>query len=88
MKFWLSVTGAEQLRRFRARERTPYKRHKITPDDWRNRAKWPLYEQAVSDMVERTSTGYAPWFLIPANDKRHARITVLERIAEQIRRHI
>jgi len=88
VKFWLSITGAEQLRRFRARERTPYKRHKITPDDWRNRAKWPLYEHAVSDMVERTSTEYAPWFLIPANDKRYARITVLERIAEQIRKHI
>ncbi len=55
-KFWLSVTLAEQLKRFRAREQTPYKQHKITAEDWRNREKWPAYEQAVCDMVERTST--------------------------------
>jgi len=87
-KFWLSVTLAEQLKRFRAREQTPYKQHKITAEDWRNREKWPAYEQAVCDMVERTSTSYAPWFLVPANDKRYARIAVLKHIADEIEKHI
>jgi polyphosphate:AMP phosphotransferase len=88
MKFWLSITAQEQLRRFRAREKTPYKRHKITPEDWRNRKKWPQYEQAVSDMIERTSTDYAPWFLVPSNDKRYARVAVLNHVADELEKRL
>ena len=67
-KFWVTVTKEEQLRRFREREKTPFKSFKITPEDWRNRRKWNDYERAVCDMIERTSTEIAPWSLIPSND--------------------
>ena len=83
-KFWLQISKAEQYRRFKAREKTAYKRHKITPDDWRNRKKWPRYERAICDMIERTSTPHGPWHLIPANDKRHARVAVVEQIADAL----
>lgn len=79
-KFWLAITPAEQLRRFRAREHTAYKRFKITAEDWRNRKKWPAYERAVNDMIERTSTDPAPWNVIASDDKLFARIEVLERV--------
>jgi polyphosphate:AMP phosphotransferase len=84
LKFWLSITAEEQLKRFRERESVAYKRHKITPEDWRNRKKWPKYERAVCDMIERTSTGHAPWHVVPANDKRFARVTVLQTLADAL----
>jgi polyphosphate:AMP phosphotransferase len=84
MKFWLAITPEEQMRRFKAREETSFKRFKITPEDWRNREKWPLYEAAVTEMVDRTSTDHAPWTLVPANDKRYARLKVLRTIAERL----
>ena len=84
VKFWLAIGQDEQLARFRAREKTPFKRFKITPDDWRNRKKWPAYERAVCDMVDRTSTDVAPWHLIEANDKKWARVRVLETIGDSI----
>jgi len=74
----------EQIRRFEERETVAYKNYKITPDDWRNRSKWPLYEVAMNDMVDRTSTADAPWTLVAANDKRHARLTVLRTLAERL----
>jgi polyphosphate:AMP phosphotransferase len=83
-KFWLHITPDEQLRRFEERQATPWKRYKITPDDWRNRDKWNAYGIAVTDMVARTSTGYAPWVLVPSNDKRLARVRVIETIVETL----
>ncbi|MDF1630161.1 MAG: polyphosphate:AMP phosphotransferase [Alcanivoracaceae bacterium] len=83
-KFWLAITPEEQLSRFQAREETGYKRFKITEDDWRNRGRWTDYERAVCDMVDRTSTEYAPWTLVEANDKRHARIKVLRTLCEKL----
>ena len=83
-KFWMAITPAEQLRRFKAREKTSYKRFKITPEDWRNRKRWPQYEQAVNDMIERTSTDHAPWNVIASDDKLFARIETLERLCERI----
>lgn len=77
VKFWLHIDQAEQARRFRERESTSYKEFKITAEDYRNRDKWPGYELAVHEMVERTSSAAAPWTLVAANDKRHARLTVL-----------
>jgi polyphosphate:AMP phosphotransferase len=82
VKYWLAVTLDEQLRRFREREKVAYKRFKITEDDWRNRKKWPRYEQAVSDMIERTSSENAPWNLVPANDKLYARVAVINRLCD------
>jgi polyphosphate kinase 2 (PPK2 family) len=88
LKFWLHVDEDEQRRRFEARAKTPYKKYKLTDEDLRNRQKRPLYEAAVHEMVVETSTRYAPWTLVAANDKRHARIEVLrgvcERLAERI----
>ena len=84
MKFWLHLDKEEQLTRFKARETTPWKNYKITPDDWRNREKWDEYKLAIHDMVARTSTDKAPWQLIPANDKSHARAEILRRVCDKI----
>ncbi len=77
LKFWLHISPEEELRRFRERETTPWKRWKITPDDWRNRARWDQYLVAADEMFTRTSTSYAPWCIVPAEDKRYARVRVL-----------
>jgi polyphosphate kinase 2 (PPK2 family) len=77
LKFWLHISRDEQLKRFKEREKTSYKQYKITPEDYRNRERWEAYEAAVNDMVERTSTEYAPWHLIEANDKYHARAKIV-----------
>ncbi|PIQ26804.1 polyphosphate:AMP phosphotransferase [bacterium (Candidatus Blackallbacteria) CG17_big_fil_post_rev_8_21_14_2_50_48_46] len=84
IKFWLSISKEEQLKRFQEREKTVYKRFKITDEDWRNREKWEDYEIAVSDMIDRTSTELAPWTIVEANDKYFARIKVLETICERL----
>ncbi len=84
VKFWLAITKEEQLRRFKEREKTGYKRFKITAEDWRNREKWDDYERAVCDMVDRTSTEIAPWTLVEANDKNFARIKILKTLCERI----
>lgn len=78
VKFWIHISKEEQLKRFSARENTPYKRWKITDEDWRNREKWDEYEDAVDDMVRLTSTAAVPWTLVEGNDKRFARIKVLK----------
>lgn len=80
LKFWLHISQEEQLQRFKHREQTPYKQHKITPEDWRNREKWSAYEQALRQMLLSTDTAEAPWHVIAAQDKRHARIAVLQRV--------
>ncbi len=84
IKFWLHISPEEQLRRFNKRQATPYKHYKITPEDWRNRDKWALYDLAVNDMVERTSTHFSPWTLVEANDKRHARTKVLQTLCDRL----
>lgn len=84
VKFWLHIDRDEQLTRFERRQKTPFMRHKITEEDWRNRAKWTRYEVAASDMIDRTGVQSAPWTVVPANDKRHARLVVLRTLAERI----
>ncbi|MBB4284919.1 polyphosphate:AMP phosphotransferase [Roseospira goensis] len=83
-KFWLHITKDEQLDRFRRREEIPYKRWKLTDEDWRNRENWHAYTLAVNEMVERTSTHFAPWTLVEANDKRHARVKVVRTVADAL----
>ncbi len=85
-KFWLHIDPDEQLRRFKAREQTPYKKYKITDEDYRNRDKWEAYVCAVNEMVERTSTKQAPWHLIPANSKRHARVQVAKLFSKSLKK--
>jgi polyphosphate:AMP phosphotransferase len=82
LKFWMHISPEEQLRRFREREQTPHKTHKITEEDWRNREKWGEYEAAVNEMVAKTSTSDAPWTLVAGDDKRFARIQVLRTFVE------
>jgi polyphosphate kinase 2 (PPK2 family) len=84
VKFWLEISKDEQLKRFKEREKTPFKRFKITAEDWRNRKQWDAYHGAVCDMIDRTSTSIAPWTLIEANDKYHARIKVLRTVCRSI----
>ncbi len=85
LKFWLHISPDVQLQRFRQREKTPWKKHKITEEDWRNRNKWDDYRRAVNDMVVHTSTGNCPWTLVSANDKYNARIEVLKTVCEQLK---
>ncbi len=88
LKFWLHIEPDEQLRRFRAREQTPYKKYKLTDDDYRNRDKWDDYETAANEMVLRTNTDTAPWHLIAANDKKHARVRALETVCESLKHRL
>ena len=89
-KFWLHISQEEQLARFQARE-DPYKQHKITDEDYRNREKWDDYVNAVDQMVLRTTTDGAPWHVIPANDKYFARVAVPKAVTKGLekvlRRH-
>jgi polyphosphate kinase 2 (PPK2 family) len=84
VKFWLQISREEQLKRFEERQKTPFKRFKMTEEDWRNREKWEAYQTAASDMIDRTSTVDAPWTLVEANDKYHARIKVLKTLCEAL----
>lgn len=84
IKFWMAITPDEQLRRFEERKATAYKNFKITDDDWRNREKWPLYEQAVHDMIDRTSTDVAPWHVVASNDKMFSRIQTLTHVCDRL----
>ena len=78
LKFWVHIDKEEQLRRFQEREKVSFKKYKITDEDYRNREKWDDYERAVNDMVERTSTEFAPWVMIEGNDKKFARIKAMQ----------
>jgi polyphosphate kinase 2 (PPK2 family) len=84
VKLWLHLSKEEQLRRFRDRERDPFRSHKLTPEDWRNRARWDVYQEAVEDMLAKTSTPYAPWTVVPADDKLHARVKVVKTLADAV----
>ncbi|MDD5036157.1 MAG: polyphosphate:AMP phosphotransferase [Methylococcaceae bacterium] len=88
LKFWMHIDKEEQLKRFKERENTSYKRYKITDEDYRNRDKWDLYEQAVNEMITRTSTEYAPWRLIEANDKYYGRIRVFDEICKAFEKQL
>jgi polyphosphate:AMP phosphotransferase len=83
-KYWVHLGADEQLRRFKEREKTAWKKHKITEEDWRNREKWNDYNAAVNDMVTRTSTEYAPWTLVPGNDKLYARVDILKTLCKRM----
>jgi len=88
MKFWLHIDQDEQLRRFKERQEIERKQYKIGPDDWRNREKTPAYMAAVHDMVSHTSSSAAPWQLIPANDKRVARLEVLKHVVKRLKKEL
>jgi polyphosphate kinase 2 (PPK2 family) len=83
-KFWLHLSKEEQLRRFKSRETDPFRSYKLTDEDWRNRAKWAEYSQAVEDMLLHTSTPYAPWTVVEANNKYFARVKVVRTIVDAV----
>jgi AMP-polyphosphate phosphotransferase len=84
VKFFLHLSPEEQLRRFESRRRDPYRAWKLTEEDWRNREKRPEYEAAVEDMLERTDTPAGPWHVVPAEDKRYARLAVVRTVCEAV----
>lgn len=88
LKFWLHIDKDEQERRFTERQNNPEKQWKITDEDWRNREKWDQYEEAVNEMLLRTSTPYAPWIVVEGNSKYYARIKVLETVVEAIEKKL
>ncbi len=85
IKFWVQIDKDTQLRRFNDRANTPEKQWKITDEDWRNREKWDLYEEAVNEMLKKTSTDFAPWYILESNDKKYARIKALKIVIERLR---
>ncbi len=88
IKFWLQISDEEQLARFEERAQIEHKRFKITEEDWRNREKWGAYHEAVCDMVDRTSSGTAPWTIVESNDKLFARVKVLRTICERLEKEL
>ena len=84
LKFWIHIDQDTQLARFTDRQNTPEKQWKITDEDWRNREKWPQYEEAIDEMLAKTSTKNAPWHIIESNDKKYARIRTLKIIVKAL----
>ena len=84
IKFWMHIDKDEQERRFKERQENPEKQWKITDEDWRNREKWDQYEDAVNEMLMRTSTDYAPWVVVEGNSKYYARVKVLKTVVDAI----
>ena len=84
IKFWVHIDKDTQLARFEERQRTPEKQWKITEEDWRNREKWDAYETAVNEMIQKTSTVYAPWHILESVDKKYARIKALKIVIEEL----
>ncbi len=88
VKFWIQIDKDTQLERFTLRQNTPEKQWKITDEDWRNREKWDQYEVAVNEMIQKTGTAFAPWYVVESNDKKYARIKALEIIIEEIKKKL
>jgi polyphosphate kinase 2 (PPK2 family) len=87
-KFWMHISQEEQLRRFEQRKDTPYKSWKLTDEDWRNREKWGRYEEAVDDMLLKTSTLTAPWTVVESNDKWFGRVKTLRSLVETLSKEL
>jgi AMP-polyphosphate phosphotransferase len=87
-KFWMHVTKEEQLKRFEERANDKLRNWKLTDEDWRNREKWDQYEEAVNEMLLKTSTLRAPWTVIEGNDKYYARIKVLKTIVDKLQQEL
>ena len=86
IKFWVQIDNETQLKRFQDRQNTPEKQWKITDEDWRNREKWPQYEDAVNEMLQKTNTSFAPWYILESVDKKYARIKALKIVIREIRK--
>ena len=88
LKFWIHIDQDTQLQRFNDRQSNPEKQWKLTEEDWRNREKWPIYEEAIDEMLQKTSTKNAPWVIIESNDKKYARIKALKIVIDALEKAI
>ena len=88
IKFWVHIDKDTQLARFTERQNTPEKQWKITEEDWRNREKWDAYEEAVDEMIAKTSTENAPWFIIQSNNKYYARLQAISTVIDEIEKRV
>jgi polyphosphate kinase 2 (PPK2 family) len=86
VKFWMQISASEQLERFNARANDPLKAWKLTDEDWRNREKRDVYEQAIADMLRETDHEAAPWRLIAAENKDYARVAVIGSVVDALER--
>ena len=86
IKFWVQIDNQTQLERFTDRQNTPEKQWKITDEDWRNREKWGEYESAIDEMLQKTNTAYAPWYILESNDKKYARIKALKIVVDSLKK--
>ena len=88
IKFWVHIDNQTQLERFTERQNTPEKQWKITDEDWRNREKWNQYEEAIREMIEKTNTDFAPWYILESVDKKYARIKAMKILINEIEKRI
>ncbi len=86
IKFWVQIDNKTQLERFTDRQNTPEKQWKITDEDWRNREKWDLYETAINEMLKKTNTTFAPWYILESVDKKYARIKALKIVIARLKK--
>ena len=86
IKFWVQIDSDTQLARFTERQNTPEKQWKITDEDWRNREKWDLYEDAINEMLQKTNTSFAPWYVLESVDKKYARIRALQIVVDRLKK--
>ena len=83
IKFWLSITKDEQLKRFEERKENPLKRWKFSPVDKKGQTLWDKYTQYKAEMFSKTHTAYSPWILIKTNDKEVARLEAIRHVISQ-----
>ncbi|MCI8489276.1 MAG: polyphosphate:AMP phosphotransferase [Lachnospiraceae bacterium] len=88
IKFWVHIDKDTQLARFTDRQNNPEKQWKITEEDWRNREKWDVYEEAIDEMIAKTSTENAPWYIIQSNNKYYARIQAIQIVIDEIEKKL
>jgi polyphosphate kinase 2 len=84
IKLWLEVSDTEQERRFRARIDDPLRQWKLSTMDLPSRARWYEYSHARDLMLKATDTSFAPWFIVPSDDKRVARLNVIRHLLSEI----
>ena len=88
LKFWIDIDKDEQLKRFNDRKNDPLKQWKLTDEDWRNREKWDTYDEYVDDMISSTNTPWAPWVAVPGNNKKAARLCVMESVVNILKKEL
>lgn len=88
LKFFVVIDKDEQYKRFKDREKNPDKNYKLTDEDWRNRDKWDAYIKAMNEMLDRTNADYAPWIIIEGNNKKYARIKVMEEFLKYAKKRL